>query len=149
MAVFDVVFLFRFVYSVEKTDPPSLKKKLDKELGSSLHSSQISFPSGAQVKVSNNGGRLLDVTVFAPEDDFPGRTEGICGNFNGDKTDDLMYQGSGKVDPKPDSRYQNDPFVDSWRFVFAFVLLMIFVVIVASRPAGWPQLFKVVHQKGM
>lgn len=58
------------------------------------------------------------MSIFPPEDDYPGRTEGICGNFNGDKTDDLGYQGSGQVDPKPDTHYQNDAFVKSWELVF-------------------------------
>jgi len=76
---------------------------------------QITFPSGAQVKVVNHSGRMLDVYVFAPEDDYPGGTEGICGNFNGDDKDDLTYQGTSAVDPKPDKRFENNNFVESWR----------------------------------
>lgn len=66
------------------------------------------------MKITSYDGHALSVDIFAPEEDYPGRTEGICGNFYGDETDDLMYQGSGKVDSKPDTSYRDEEFVLSW-----------------------------------
>ena len=71
---------------------------------------QIYFPSGAWVKVTNSGGRALNVYIQAPEDDF-GATEGLCGTFDGNIDNDLKGR-DGTVETFS-SRPQN--FVESWR----------------------------------
>lgn len=49
----------------------------------------ISFPSGLSIEVSP-GLELLQLSVKAPSD-MMNKTEGLLGNFNGDKTDELIY----------------------------------------------------------
>ncbi|XP_052219253.1 von Willebrand factor D and EGF domain-containing protein-like [Dreissena polymorpha] len=73
----------------------------------------VSFPSGAQVRIHNVGGVALDVTITAPEDDFKG-TEGICGYFDGNPANDLKHS-DGKVSNIPNTRFQDNEFVNSWR----------------------------------
>ncbi|WAR27900.1 VWDE-like protein [Mya arenaria] len=74
---------------------------------------QVSFPSGAQVKVTNSRGVALNVHITAPEVDFSG-TEGLCGFFDGNRDNDLTYP-TGKIATFPTNRSQNNNFVESWR----------------------------------
>ncbi|XP_022809829.1 mucin-like protein [Stylophora pistillata] len=55
----------------------------------------ISFPSGLSIEVSP-GLELLQLGVKAPGD-MMNKTEGLLGNFNGDKTDELMYPNGTKI----------------------------------------------------
>ncbi|XP_052784032.1 von Willebrand factor D and EGF domain-containing protein-like [Mya arenaria] len=73
----------------------------------------VSFPSGAQVKVTNSRGVALNVHITAPEVDFSG-TEGLCGFFDGNRDNDLTYP-TGKIATFPTNRSQNNNFVESWR----------------------------------
>ncbi|WAR27902.1 VWDE-like protein [Mya arenaria] len=74
---------------------------------------QVSFPSGAQVKVTNYRSVALNVHITAPEVDFSG-TEGLCGFFDGNRDNDLTYP-TGKIATFPTNRSQNNNFVESWR----------------------------------
>ena len=71
---------------------------------------QISFPSGAQVTVTNSGNRGLNIYITAPEDDY-GATQGLCGTFDGRIDNDLTDK-NGHV-----NRWSTRPksFVESWR----------------------------------
>jgi len=61
------------------------------------------MPSGAYITVGYAcyTPRLtnchLDVTVYPLAEDID-QSEGLCGNYNGDKTDDLTPKGSNMVD---------------------------------------------------
>ena len=72
--------------------------------------SKIYFPSGAWVKIHNNRGVALDVTIQAPPDDVD-HTHGLCGTFDG-RTHNDQTSANGHVErwsSKPDK------FVESWR----------------------------------
>lgn len=73
----------------------------------------MSFPSGATVEVRNYGGRSLTVSVKAPEDDWAA-TEGLCGTFDGQTSNDLKYS-DGHFGPAPSGGFKDNNFVDSWR----------------------------------
>ena len=58
------------------------------------------MPSGTSVKAQhhcNTGDCHLDVHVYPLAEDF-GNSEGLCGNYNGVKNDDLTIKGTGEVD---------------------------------------------------
>jgi len=61
------------------------------------------MPSGSSIKVQyhcrrgRNADCHLDVHVYALAEDF-GNSEGLCGNFNGDRNDDLTIRGTNQVD---------------------------------------------------
>ena len=76
---------------------------------------QIQLPSGAAIKVDASFWGM-SVYVRVSEEDH-GKTKGLCGNNNGDKSDDMI--GSDEV------MYAKDPgsiakkaFIDTWRFAF-------------------------------
>ena len=73
------------------------------------------MPSGAQVYIHNHRRIGLDVSIHPPEDDF-GATEGLCGKFDGDTKNDLMYP-DGRTDVRPNSNFQDNQFVEAWRSV--------------------------------
>lgn len=77
---------------------------------------KIDFPSGAQVKVTVAPGRLMNVYITSPEDDFAA-TKGLCGTFDGNRDNDLKYP-DGHTDKFPLTRNQPNSFVESWRYIF-------------------------------
>ncbi|XP_053404692.1 von Willebrand factor D and EGF domain-containing protein-like [Mercenaria mercenaria] len=73
----------------------------------------IDFPSGAQVKVDAYKGRLLNIYITSPEDDF-GATQGLCGTLDGNRDNDLKHP-DGTTDTFSMKRFQPNSFVESWR----------------------------------
>ena len=60
------------------------------------------MPSGTSVKAQhqcwgNTGDCHLDVHVYPLAEDF-GNSEGLCGNYNDDRSDDLTIRGTDQVD---------------------------------------------------
>jgi len=64
---------------------------------------QITMPSGTRViawyQCYYRGECRLDLTVYPLVEDI-GHSEGLCGNCNGDWSDDRMPKGSSEVDNK-------------------------------------------------
>ena len=69
---------------------------------------QINMPSGAYVKMDVHEWGM-NVYSYAPSEDI-NKTEGLCGTFDGNRSNDLRLRGSGRVG-------QLDEFIESWRWV--------------------------------
>ena len=77
---------------------------------------KVSLPTGTKVIFGQN--RL---TIQPSSFDY-GMTEGLCGNFNGDNTDDKYIRDSDEQDQGEPSHWegytQYHDFQESWRYVF-------------------------------
>ena len=73
---------------------------------------QISMPSGAYVHADiHDWGMNIDAHLLSS--DF-GKTEGLCGNFDGPRNNDLQHKDTG-VTANPSNREEVNQFVDSWK----------------------------------
>ena len=63
------------------------------------------------VSVTNSGGRYMNVYINAPEDDYQ-KTEGLCGNFDGRRDNDLTAR-NGHVYRWS---HNGNSFADTWRY---------------------------------
>ena len=85
---------------------------------------QVQLPSGAAVKlVASYWGMSVYVRVAEDDDE---KTEGFCGNNNGDRNDDMIGRNDVTYTKNPGS-IAKDAFVDSWRFAFGLSGLIIFI----------------------
>ena len=66
------------------------------------------MPSGAYVKMDVHDWGM-NVYAYAPSEDI-NKTEGLCGTFDGDTSNDMRLRGSGRVG-------KLDEFIESWRWV--------------------------------
>ena len=76
---------------------------------------QIQLPSGAAVKVDASYWGMSVFVRVAEDDDE--KTDGFCGNNNGDKSDDMIGSDGVTYTKDPGSIAKN-AFVDTWRFAF-------------------------------
>ena len=85
---------------------------------------QISFPSGAFVRVHMHRwyGNLwyANIQVQVVSDDFK-CTEGLCGTFDGDRSNELKAKG-GRVIQSPNGAVAPAQFTESWKYVKFFIL---------------------------
>ena len=73
------------------------------------------MPSGARVIVTNELRWFLNFYVYLPSEDY-GKTEGLCGTWNGDQTNDFKKFGT-HVNQYAPSIQDSVPreFTDTWR----------------------------------
>lgn len=69
------------------------------------------MPSGAYVKMDVHDWGM-NVYSYAPSEDV-GQTSGLCGTFDGDKSNDFIMQGSDNA--LTESIADRELFLESWR----------------------------------
>ena len=72
------------------------------------------MPSGTRVRANIVDHYALDVHVFAPSH-LRGTIEGLCGNYDGDRTNDLYPKGMDSNSPNDNSSQPRD-FSNSYRY---------------------------------
>ena len=73
---------------------------------------QIYLPTGMRVEFREGS---MDIYPSVKDID---QSEGLCGNYNGDTTDDFQIRDTDKYD---DNRYYPNEFSNSWRLVLIFI----------------------------
>lgn len=68
--------------------------------------SQINMPSGAYVKAEVHPLRGLNIYLHALAEDQQ-RSSGLCGNFDGERQNDLKIKGTEQLDPSNNQHNQN------------------------------------------